>query len=63
MSATWLAAAGVRLSAAITATILCPSGPHAHAAIGQSKKCENQIRNPNGPANAMIAEASVYFLR
>jgi len=29
MSAIWLAAAGVRLSAAMTATILCPSGPHA----------------------------------
>ena len=30
-------AAGVRLSAAMTATILCPSAPHAHADTGQSR--------------------------
>src|SRR5882672_9208263 len=34
--ATWLCAAGVRLSAAMTATILCPSYPQAHADMGQS---------------------------
>src|SRR6266849_3264565 len=36
MLATWLRAAGVRLSAAMTATILCPSYPHAHADTGRS---------------------------
>src|SRR6202022_3887236 len=34
--ATWPCAAGVRLSAAITATILCPSNPQAHADTGKT---------------------------
>src|SRR5271156_7234251 len=37
MVATWPAAAGVRLSAAMTATILCPSVPHAQAEAEQSR--------------------------
>ena len=43
MFATWLAAAGVRLSAAMTATILCPSGPHAHADTGQSRSAKTRF--------------------
>src|ERR1700730_11180956 len=34
MFATWLCAAGVRLSAAMIATILCPSLPQPHAVSG-----------------------------
>ncbi|MGA9724417.1 MAG: hypothetical protein WBQ86_18295, partial [Candidatus Binatus sp.] len=41
--ATWLAAAGVRLSAATTATILCPSNPQPHANTGQSRTANTKF--------------------
>ena len=44
MLATWLCAAGVRLSAAITAAISCPSSPHAHARTGISRTTRRIVR-------------------
>ena len=41
--ATWLCAAGVRLSAAITAAISCPSSPQAHARVGINKTTKRNL--------------------
>jgi hypothetical protein len=48
MFATWLCAAGVRLSAATTATILCPSFPHPQARTGTSKNTRKIMRIAEG---------------
>ena len=43
--ATWLCAAGITWAAAITATISCPSSPHAHARVSAKppKLCESAL--------------------
>ena len=43
MFATWLCAAGVRLSAAMIATILCPSLPQPHAGPERKRTANNSI--------------------
>src|ERR1017187_505214 len=63
MSATWLAAAGVRLSAAMIATILCPSNPQAHADTGQRRTANTTLAMQSGAEREDCEKAFIKWIR